>query len=200
MSGARIVGVVLAGGASRRMGGRPKALMELEGATLLARSVVRLRPQVDAVLVNANDPDPIYREAADGLAADAFEDRRGPLAGVLAAMEWARTNRPDALAVASVAVDTPDFPTDLVARLAEGRSATAIALATVDDRPQPTFGVWPVELADDLRRFLLESDTYKVLAFTARHETAMVAFSDVEAFANINTPDDLDERRGRSRP
>ena len=194
----RVIGVVLAGGASRRMGGQPKALMAFGSGTLLTTAVAALRRQVRTVLVNSNDDDPAYAKDADDVVADAFRDRRGPLAGVLAAMEWAEVNRPDCLCVASVAVDTPLFPVDTVERLCAAREPSGIALARVDGRPQPTFGVWPIELAADLRSFLSTSESLKVLAFTGRHSTTFVDFDDAKAFENANTPEELAALRERA--
>ena len=203
MTGRRaIVGVVLAGGASRRMGGVAKATLRLGDETLVARAVERLRPQVDAVVVNANDPGC----EVDGvpLVADAFSDRRGPLAGVLAAMDWCAVNRTDADAVVSVAVDTPFFPSDLVERLARSAPPGSIAVAEAGGRAQPTFGLWPTVLRDALRAFLTTDGSRKILDFVHGEMTrsastgapALVKF-DATSFDNVNTPDELAAARRR---
>ncbi|MEM6666076.1 MAG: molybdenum cofactor guanylyltransferase MobA [Pseudomonadota bacterium] len=154
MSG--IVGVVLAGGLARRMGGGDKPMTEIAGRPMLDHVVERLGAQVDAMVLNANgDP---QRFAAWNLpvVADSIEGFAGPLAGVLAGLEWAAVHRPEARAVVSVAGDTPFFPTDLVKRFdaATNHDITAIALAASKGYAHPVFGLWPVECADDLRAFL----------------------------------------------
>ena len=186
-----IVGVVLAGGASRRMGGAPKALIEFEGTTLLDRAVGKLRPQVGSLIANANDD---FGGIDVPTVADAFTDRRGPLAGSLAGMEWARAYEPAATHVASVAVDTPFFPSDLVARLASGE--TGIAMARTGRHWQPTFGLWPISLCDELRTFLTADGSRKVLVFAEPRGLRGVEF-DERDFENVNTPGDLAALHGR---
>ena len=180
-----IVGVVLAGGASRRMGGQDKATIELEGETLLERAVRRLRPQVDRTVVNA--PPGAWNDSHVQLVPDDLPDRPGPLAGLLAVME--RADEEDR--IVSVAVDTPFFPADLVARLTEYET---VAFAASDGRLHPVFGVWPARLRDDLRAFL-QGGERKILAFADRHGFAQVEFGahPHDPFFNVNTPDDLAE-------
>ena len=191
MTATDTLGVVLAGGASSRMGGTPKATLSLGPRTLLARAVERLAPQVGTVVVNANDP---LETGGLPLVRDGFEDRRGPLAGILAAMEWAASHAPGATVVASVAVDTPFFPDDLVSRLHAARR-DSIALVQTGEWPQPTFGLWPVALAPRLRAFL-EGDGRKIMQF-ARQEGFATAPFDERDFENVNTPDDLAAARAR---
>lgn len=203
----RIAGVILAGGLARRMGGGDKALLPLGGAPLLARVIARLAPQVEEIVLNANgDPE---RFARFGLpvVADTVAGFAGPLAGVLAGMRWAAGRGYSH--VASAAGDTPFFPRDLVARLAavaeaEGRP---IALAATDDPERglsehPTFGLWPVALADDLEAALGVEGVRKVIVWTARHGAARAVFAGGDPFFNVNTPADMREaerllRRGR---
>ena len=192
----RLIGVVLAGGASRRMGGEPKALMDLNGETMLARAVARLEPQVGRVLVNAPD-EATYQKGDRTIVNDPFPDRKGPLAGVLAAMSWAEANDPEALGVISVAVDTPLFPTDLAERLMDGWEPAGIAIARAGGRPQPTFGLWPIEALERLRSFLMTSETLKIMDFVEDNGVSFVDFEDEAAFENINTPDDLEALRTR---
>lgn len=194
-----IVGVLLAGGRSRRMGGGDKSLLELGGKPLLTHVIERLEPQVSGMVLNANgDPG---RFAGFGLhvIADPVADNPGPLAGVLAGMIWAEVNDPAARWVATAACDTPFFPKDLVARLLEatGGRYPAVALAESEGRQHPVFGLWPTALADDLRQ-ALESGTRKVLDWTDRHTTVTAAFDPVEIggemvdpFFNANRPEDL---------
>ena len=189
-----IVGVILAGGLSRRMGAE-KAFVPLAGRPLLAHVVERLGPQVDALVLNANgDP---ARFAAFGLpvAADPVPGHAGPLAGILAGLLFARANCPAARLVASVAVDTPFFPETLVARLAAAsKDGRRIAVAASGGRLHQVFGVFPVALAEDLMSFIARSGSLKVLDWLGRQDAATVDFpaeSPVGPFFNINTPADL---------
>lgn len=192
-----MAGVLLAGGLSRRMGGEDKAFCVLEGESLLARVIARIRPQVRALVLNANgDP---ARFACFGLpvAADVVEGFAGPLAGVLTGLEWAARNAPGCAWVASVATDAPFLPDDLVARLlaAAEREGADMACAASGGRSHPVFGLWPVHLAPDLRRAMVEEGVRKVDAWTARYRLAVAEYSDrpFDPFFNINAPEDLAE-------
>ncbi|MFC5356765.1 molybdenum cofactor guanylyltransferase MobA [Azospirillum himalayense] len=192
-----IAGVLLAGGLSRRMGGGDKSLRTLGGRSILERIVATVRPQVGPLVLNANgDPE---RFAAFGLpvAADVVEGFAGPLAGVLTGMEWARTNAPDCRWLASFATDAPFIPGDLVARLmaAVEREGADLACARSEGQEHPVFGLWRVDLADDLRRAMVEEDMRKVDAWTARYRLAIADFAadPVDPFFNTNRPDDLAE-------
>ena len=184
-----IAGVILAGGRASRMGGGDKGLLSLDGRPILAHVVDRLRPQVEALALNANgDP---ARFAAWGLPviADSVAGYPGPLAGVLAGMDWAAGQ--GASAIVTAAADTPFFPADLTARL-RARGPFAMAATQGDDGPErhPTFALWPVALREDLRA-ALGSGLRKVVAWTDPHGCATVLFPDADAFFNVNTPADL---------
>lgn len=191
-----IVGVVLAGGQSRRMGGLDKATVELAGKPLMSHVIDRLAPQVGAMAINANgDPD---RFSATGLPvfADTIGGFAGPLAGVLAAMRFARARDASLTHVATAATDTPFFPSDLVVQLATAATtADTIAMATSGGNRHPVFALWPVALADDLEDWICSTDTYKVMVWVRRHRLAPVDFAfradGDDPFFNINTPDDL---------
>ena len=153
-------GVVLAGGLARRMGGGDKPLRLLAGRPLLAHVLERLAPQVAGVVLNANgDP---ARFAAWGLpvVADSIPDYAGPLAGVLAALDWLAAERPGVAWLVSAAGDCPLLPLDLVARLHQARQAAGTPLATVasDGQTLPPVGLWPVALREDLRAALLAGE------------------------------------------
>lgn len=194
-----IAGIILAGGLSRRMGGGDKPLRPLAGRSLLDHVVARLQPQVGALAINANgDP---TRLSSFGLpvAQDTVEGFAGPLAGILAGLEWAAANTM-ARRLASVAGDTPFFPRDLVRRLIEATDGKPeiIAIACSGGRLHPTFALWPVDLAAALRTALVEEDERRVTAFIARHAHVVVDFAfphvaglDYDPFFNINTPQDL---------
>jgi molybdenum cofactor guanylyltransferase len=191
----KIVGVLLAGGQSRRMGGGDKGLRLLGGVSLLERVIERLRPQVDALVLNANgDP---ARFAGFGLpmVPDNVPGYPGPLAGVLAGLDWTAEHYPDIPFVVSAATDAPFFPTDLAARLAEQleRAGADLACAASRGRPHPVFGLWPVRLREDLRRAVVEEGIRKVDQWTARHHLVTVSFADdpIDPFFNANRPEDL---------
>jgi len=191
----RVCGLLLAGGQSRRMGGGDKCLRTLGGRPLLVRILDIARPQVDAIVLNANgDP---ARFAAFGVpvAADVIDGFAGPLAGVLTGLEWARANAPGCDWVASFACDAPFAPADLVARLlaAVASDGADLACASSGGRDQPVFGLWPVRLAGDLRRAVVEEELRKVDVWTARYRLARAEWgcAPVDPFFNVNAPDDL---------
>ena len=193
----KIVGLLLAGGQSRRMGGGDKALRLLGGRSLLERVIERLRPQTTALVLNANgDP---ARFAACGLpvVADSIPDFAGPLAGILAGLDWAAEHRSDCPLVTSVATDAPFLPEDLVERLAQGMEAAGaeLACAASGGQAHPVIGLWPVRLRDELRQALVEEGIRKVDIWTARYRLATVSFPEVagiDPFFNANRPEDLD--------
>ncbi|MCH8183937.1 MAG: molybdenum cofactor guanylyltransferase MobA [Proteobacteria bacterium] len=191
------VGVLLAGGRARRMGGGDKCLRSLGGETLLARAVARAEPQVGTLVLNANgDPS---RFAGYGLPVihDVVEGFAGPLAGVLSGLEWAATERPDVAYVATMPTDAPFFPGDLVGRLADAlrRDGAELACAASAGRSHPVFGLWPVRLKDDLRAALVGEGLRKIDVWTARHRLVTVEFAvgAIDPFFNVNTPEDLAE-------
>ncbi|AXS40122.1 molybdenum cofactor guanylyltransferase MobA [Breoghania sp. L-A4] len=201
----KTIGCVLAGGLSRRMGGGDKALKALGGKPMLAHVIERLRPQVSAMVLNANGDPARFEDFGLPVAPDPIEGFAGPLAGVLAGLRWAETNAPHARWVASAAADTPFFPSDLVERLgkAADQPQPTIALAASGGHRHPVFGLWPVALADDLEHFLRTESTRKVLAWVSRHANVEVAFepthvngATLDPFFNANTPDDMAQAAG----
>jgi molybdenum cofactor guanylyltransferase len=192
----KIAGIVLAGGQSRRMGGGDKCLRLLAGKPILAHIIERARPQVAALALSANG-DPARFAGFDlPVVADSIADFAGPLAGVLAGLDWAAASLPSATHVASFAGDAPFLPRDLVARLAaalaEGHDLAAAASA---GRAHPVFGLWPLARCDDLRRAMAEEGIRKVDQWTARYRLALVDFPamPVDPFFNANQPEDLAE-------
>lgn len=186
------VGVILAGGQATRMGGGDKGLLRLGAHSLLGHVIARLEPQVAALALNANGDG--ARFAAYGLpvVADSVEGFAGPLAGVLAGLDWAATRGADHIVTA--AADTPFFPGDLVPMLqmAAEEAGAPIALARTEGGRHPTFGLWPVALRDDLRA-ALGAGVRKVVQWTDRHGTTMAHFPTgaMDPFFNVNTPEDL---------
>ena len=193
----KIVGLLLAGGQSRRMGGGDKALRLLGGIPLLERVVQRMRPQVETLVLNANG-DPI-RFARFGLPVvpDSVPGFAGPLAGILAGLDWTALHRPDCPHVVSIATDAPFLPRDLVARLVSGleRANSDLACAASGDRSHPVFGLWPVRLREDLRRAVVDETVRKVDRWTARYRLATVPFAagpgGIDPFFNANRPEDF---------
>jgi len=191
----RVVGLLLAGGQSRRMGGGDKALRPLGGVTLLERVIARVEPQVDALVLNANGDPARFDRFALPVVPDSVPGFAGPLAGVLAGLDWAAGHRPDCPYVVSVASDAPFLPTDLVSRLAAGldEAGADLACAASGGRSHPVFGLWPVRLREDLRRALVAEGIRKVDLWTARHKLVTVSFPDhpVDPFFNANRPEDF---------
>ena len=191
----KVVGLLLAGGQSRRMGGGDKTLRLLGGIPLLERVIERLRPQIDALVLNANGDPARFARCALPVVPDSVPGFAGPLAGVLAGLDWAATHRSDCHYVVSVATDAPFLPADLVVRLAEGldEAGADLSCATSGGRSHPVFGLWPVRLRDDLRGALVDQGIRKVDLWTARHKLATVPFSDqpVDPFFNANRPEDF---------
>lgn len=191
-----ILAVVLAGGRSSRMGGGDKCLQVLGGKPILAHVVERIQPQVDRVIINANG-DPV-RFAAFNLpvAADSIADFAGPLAGILAGLDWAAANLPDCLHMASVPGDGPFLPRDLVRRLkAEVSLGAEIATASSAGQVYPVVGLWPVALRDALRQALTTGGVRKVDSWTAAYHREIVQFAPqpVNPFFNANTPEEMAE-------
>lgn len=198
----KVMGCVLAGGKSRRMGGGDKTLFELNGRPMLDMILQRLKPQVPAIILNANgDPERFSRFGLP-VVCDPLGDFAGPLAGVLAGLSHARAHFPDVTHIVSIAGDTPFFPTDLVARFCRAAPAaqSVIALASSSDKLHPVFGLWPVDLHDDLHDWLATGQSGKVLAFVDRHDSVEVTFerdqqTGLDPFFNANHPEDLQTAR-----
>lgn len=191
-----VAGVLLAGGLARRMGGGDKCLRMLGGETILDRIVDRVRPQVDALVLNANGD--ASRFAATGLpvTADTIDGFAGPLAGVLAGMDWARENAPECPWLVSIPTDAPFLPLDLVAQLqsAVQEDGAEMACASSGGRSHPVVGLWPVDLAGALRRAMVDEDIRKVDVWTGRYRLTTVDFSTdpYDPFFNANRPADLE--------
>ncbi|MBL8697212.1 MAG: molybdenum cofactor guanylyltransferase MobA [Alphaproteobacteria bacterium] len=190
-----VVGIVLAGGLSRRMGGGDKCLRPLGGRPMLAHVVERLAAQVDVVALNANGD--AARFAAFGLEVlpDVVAGYAGPLAGILTGLEWTAARHPQARWLASAAADAPFFPRDLVARLVDAvtRSGRPLACASSGGRTHPVFGLWPVALLPELRTAVTEEGLRKVDLWTGRYGCTAVDFAvdDGDPFFNVNEPADL---------
>jgi molybdenum cofactor guanylyltransferase len=197
-NGARgIPGVLLAGGLARRMGGGDKPMRTIGGLTILERVIVRLKPQCDGLILNANgDP---ARFAAFGLPviADGVADFPGPLAGILAGLDWAATRRPEVSHILSAAADCPFLPRDLVARLDHARREqnAELAVAASDGQTHPVIGLWSAKLREELRHALVKEDVRKIDRWTTRYPLATVTWptTPLDPFFNANTVEDIAE-------
>ena len=190
-----IPGIVLAGGLATRMGGGDKGLRMIAGRRLIDMVIARLTPQCGTLALNANGDPARFADVGLPVLSDSLPDYPGPLAGVLAGLDWAHSN--GAEYIVTVAADTPFFPGDLVTRLWADRGPTGLALAAsrgADGKlwRQPTFGLWPVMLRDDLRT-ALRGGLRKIVLWTDRHDAGLATFAaePFDPFFNINTPDDI---------
>ena len=196
---APIVGVILAGGSSTRMG-QNKLLMPIAGKPMLARAIERLAPQVDRLVLSANGDPAQFSSFGLPVISDAIAGGLGPLAGLHAGMLWAKTNLPAARFIASAPADSPFFPKNLVRRLSEDHrpDAIAIALAASSGGTHSVFALWPISLFDDLEKFLTSGASPKVMTYAGGHAPHFVHFDDialpdgrtVDPFFNVNTPED----------
>jgi molybdopterin-guanine dinucleotide biosynthesis protein A len=194
---AHIPGLLLAGGLARRMGGGDKPMRQIAGRSILERVIARLKPQCDGLILNANGNP--ARFAAFGLPviADDVADFPGPLAGILAGLDWVAANRPDTAFMLSAAADCPFLPRDLVARLDSARIAQGaeLAVAASDGQSHPVIGLWSVALREQLRRALVVEDVRKIDRWTARYALATVTWPTypLDPFFNANTIEDVAE-------
>ena len=191
----RTVGLVLAGGLARRMGGGDKALIRIGGEAILDRVLAVLRGKCDPIILNANGDPARFARYGLPVIADSVPDFAGPLAGILAGLDWAAAHAPGTEWVVSVPGDCPFLPADLVDRLHAARTeaGTPLACARSGDWRHPVVGLWRVDLRDDLRHALTVEDLRKIEIWTARHGIAIASWPDqpVDPFFNVNTPDDL---------
>ncbi len=196
------VGVILAGGKATRMGGGDKGRLMLGQHSLLDHVIARLRPQVSSIILNANGLKDRFSDLNLPVVADSLPGYAGPLAGVLAGLDWAYAHGADH--IVSVAADTPFFPKDLVQSFlvkAVGMETPLVLAGTSGEAGkvwrQPTFGLWSVALRDDLRE-KLEDGLRKVVLWTDQHggREAIFEAEEIDPFFNVNTPEDLLQAQG----
>lgn len=191
------VGVLLAGGLARRMGGGDKPMKTIAGRTILDRVIDRVRPQCDGLILNANGDPARFASLGFPIVADDVEGFAGPLAGILTALDWTATNRPEVQWVLSVATDCPFLPRNLVQRLHQARETenADLAMATSGDQTHPVIGLWKIALRDDLRHALVVEDIRKIDRWTARYKVAKAFWQTqpLDPFFNANTMDDIAE-------
>ena len=189
------LGVILAGGRATRMGGGDKGLHALGPAKIIDHVIARLSPQCAGLALSANGDPTRFDEFGLPVLPDSIPGYPGPLAGILAGMDWA--SRMGAETIVTAAADTPFFPTDLVARLIKQKGPQGLCLAASPDqdgvvRRHPTFGLWPVALRHDLRA-ALHQGVRKIMAWSDLHDAGQALFlsEGVDPFFNINTPEDM---------
>jgi len=188
------LGLVLAGGLARRMGGGDKARIAIGGVTILERVLACLEPQCTNLLINANGDPARFADTELPVVADSVPDFAGPLAGILAGFDWAALHLPQCEWIASVPGDCPFLPNDLVACLHAARAAAGapLACARSGEWRHPVVGLWPLALRDNLRRALVAEGLRKIEIWTARHGVAIADWpaEPVDPFFNVNTPED----------
>jgi molybdopterin-guanine dinucleotide biosynthesis protein A len=186
---------VLAGGLARRMGGGDKARIKIGSASILQRVLACLTPQCSRVIINANGDPARFADTGLPVIADSVPDFAGPLAGILAGLDWAAQNVPAAEWLVSVPGDCPFLPKDLVTRLYEARvtSNVPLACARSGEWRHPVVGLWPVKLREDLRHALTSEGLHRIELWTARYGIAIAEWptAPFDPFFNVNTPKDV---------
>ncbi|MBB3017807.1 molybdopterin-guanine dinucleotide biosynthesis protein A [Microvirga lupini] len=189
------LGVILAGGLSRRMDGNDKALLSLAGRPLMDHVTGRLAPQCEGVILNANGDPSRFGRTSFPVIPDSIPDHPGPLAGILAALEWSAAHQPDIGWIVSVPADTPFIPMNLVLRLHRACSENRKLIACAASGSQVHFavGLWPVSLRHDLRQALADQGMRSIRDWIGRHGHAEASWpvEPVDPFFNINTPEDF---------
>ncbi len=192
-----IPGVLLAGGLARRMGGGDKPMRQIAGRTILDRVIARLSPQCDGLIINANGDPARFSSFGLPVIADSVADFPGPLAGILAALDWVAANRPGVSLVLSAAADCPFLPRDLVSRLYRAlvEQNAQLAVAASDGQSHPVIGLWSVMLREELRHSLVVEDVRKIDRWTAHYRLATVTWptTPLDPFFNANTIEDIAE-------
>jgi molybdopterin-guanine dinucleotide biosynthesis protein A len=190
-----IVGILLAGGKSRRMGGGDKCLLQLGGKTILQHAIDRATPQVGNLILNINgDPDRFSHYNLN-IVSDDIGNFAGPLAGVLTGMHWVKKNHPECKWIVTFPTDTPFFPMDLASQLYDAVSdnKAELACAASGGRHHPVFGIWPVNLFAALKVAMIDNGVRKIDDWTSGYnmKTVKFEFRKIDPFFNINRPEDL---------
>jgi molybdenum cofactor guanylyltransferase len=191
------IGIVLAGGRARRMGGGDKANIRIGGPTILERVVARLAPQCSRLILSANSDPARFADTGLTVVPDSMPDYAGPLAGILAGLDWVAEHAPQTAWVVSAPNDCPFLPRALVERLHQARLASdaSLACASSGGRRHPVIALWPVGLRDDLRAALVKEGLRKVEQWAARYTVGIADWpaAPIDPFFNVNTPEDAAE-------
>jgi molybdopterin-guanine dinucleotide biosynthesis protein A len=194
------LGVILAGGLSRRMDGGDKPLLRLGAHTLLEHVAGRLAPQCEGLILNANGDPSRFRSAGIPVVPDSISGHPGPLAGILAGLEWAAARCPETEWAVSVPGDTPFIPSDLVRRLHEARREAGLPLACAASGATIHYavGLWPIDLRHELHRAIAEQNMRRLGDWMKLHGCAEAAWTadPFDPFFNINTPEELAQADG----
>ena len=197
------LGVILAGGLARRMGGGDKTMRAIAGRPILDHVIERLAPQCASLILNANGDPARFDAWGLPVVPDDVPDFAGPLAGVLAALDWTALHHPAIEWVVSVAGDCPFLPRDLVMRMQAERAQmqAELAVAASGDQSHPVVGLWKVSLREALRHALVVEECRKIDRWTARYSlvTTRWPVTPVDPFFNANTPDDVAEAEALAR-
>jgi molybdopterin-guanine dinucleotide biosynthesis protein A len=190
------LGLVLAGGLARRMGGGDKARIEIGGISILDRVLATLSTQCTDIIINANGDPERFADTGCAVVPDNVEDHPGPLAGILAGLDWLAAQDNGVEWILSVPGDCPFLPDDLVEKLHIARRKTGVPLACARSGTwrHPVVGLWPLALRADLRKALVDEGLRKIEVWTARHGVAIADWPDqpVDPFLNVNTPEDVE--------
>jgi molybdopterin-guanine dinucleotide biosynthesis protein A len=191
-----VIGVILAGGQSRRFGGGDKFLKKLNGKLLIDHVVDRVRSQTGDLIINSNSDAVLFKTQSLPIVPDSIQGYAGPLAGVLTGMEWVLKNKPESQWIATFPSDAPFIPLDCVKKMqlrAEKEKADIVCAAS-GGRKHPVCALWRVDLASDLRKAMLNEEMRKIDLWTARHRLSIVEFPNepYDFFFNINRPGDLE--------
>ena len=196
MTNKKPLGLVLAGGLARRMGGGDKGMIKIGGQIILERVLERLKPQCSHIIINANGNPERFGFTGLPVVPDDIPNFAGPLAGILAGLDWAASNAPDTEYLLSAPGDCPFLPRTLNSRLSAALAAEnkPLACAKSGDWRHPVVGLWPVALRSDLRRALMEENLHKIEVWTARYGVAIAEWADtpIDPFFNVNTPEDAE--------
>ena len=190
------LGLVLAGGLARRMGGGDKARIAIGGVSILDRVLATLSGQCTDIIINANGDPERFADTGCTVVADSVPGFAGPLAGILAGLDWLAAQHNGVQWLVSVPGDCPFLPDDLVERLHAARrqmgASVPLACARSGEWRHPVVGLWPLALRASLRKALVEEDLRKIEVWTARHGVAIAEWPDqpIDPFFNVNTPED----------
>ncbi len=206
----KTAGIILAGGQSRRMNGSDKALLPFGTGRLIDHIHQRLARQLPVLALNTNNDPAHFRDLGIPIIPDEIAGYAGPLAGILAGMEWASTQSDGFSHILTVATDTPFFPDNLCEKLSQqiADAPDRIVIASSAERIYPVFGIWPISSRGELRAWLADDENRRVMSWIAAHPHKSFEFpltttqtdQPIDPFFNINTQEDILEAQKRWTP